>query len=64
MMGSHRRRQRRGPGGGGVHCSRFLGSSVAVTCEGNKDLPSDFRPQARPEYIGSNINSGSTWNHC
>jgi hypothetical protein len=46
-----------------MHSSRFLGGLAAVVCEGNENLPSDIRPQAGPEFIGSSISSGSTWNH-
>jgi hypothetical protein len=58
-MGSQQRRQRWFPDSGGVHSSRFIGSPAAVACEGNENLPSDFRPQAGPKIIGSGINSGS-----
>jgi hypothetical protein len=47
-----------------VHSSRFLGGPTAVACDGNENLSSDFRLQAGPEFIGSSISSGSTWNRC
>jgi hypothetical protein len=63
-MGSQRRRQQWGPGSGGVCSNRLLGGPAAAACEGNENLPSDFRPQAGPKFIGSSISSGSTWNRC
>jgi hypothetical protein len=64
MMGTWRRWQRWSPDGGGVRSSRFLGGLAAAACEGNENLPSDFRLQVGPEFIGSSISTGSTWNHC
>jgi hypothetical protein len=50
-----------GPSSSGVYSSRF-GNLTAAACEGNKNLPTDFRPQAGPEFIGSSISSASMWN--
>jgi hypothetical protein len=64
MMGSQQRRQQQGLDDGGVRSSHFFGGPAAAACEGNENLPSDFRPQAGPKFIGSSISSGSTWNRC
>jgi hypothetical protein len=42
-----------------VRSSHFLGSTAAAACERNENLPSDFRPQAGPEFIGSSISGSS-----
>jgi hypothetical protein len=59
-----RRRRRWGPGDRSVRYSHFLGGPAAVVCEGNEILSSDFSPKAGPQFIGSSISSGSTWNRC